>query len=304
MTAREDLRRQAEADGIEFFFAMFVDMHGKPCAKLVPAESFDLLMDGGAGFAGFAAGSMGQTPSDPDMIAVPDPSSYLRVPWQPELAVLQCDIHVDGQPWRFTPRVILKNQLARLEERGLTYKVGVEAEYFLVSRQPDGGVRVADPLDTASSPCYDVKALTRMYPHLVRVSNPWVAAVLAALLTTWVTFVPCFVFVFVGAPYVERLRGNRALSSALTGITASVVGVIANLAIFFAIHTLFRDVTSASWGPVHLQLPVLTTLKPVSLAIALTAATLLFRLKWSVLRTLGACALLGLAAGVVAGLAG
>jgi len=134
--------------------------------------------------------------------------------------------------------------------------------------------------------------------------NPWVAAVLAALLTTWVTFVPCFVFVFVGAPYVERLRGNRALSSALTGITASVVGVIANLAIFFAIHTLFRDVTSAAWGPVHLQLPVLTTLKPVSLAIALTAATLLFRLKWSVLRTLGACALLGLAAGVVAGLAG
>jgi len=134
--------------------------------------------------------------------------------------------------------------------------------------------------------------------------NPWVAAVLAALLTIWVTFVPCFVFVFVGAPYVEGLRGNRALSSALTGITASVVGVIANLAIFFAIHTLFRDVTTASWGPVHLQLAVLTTLKPVSLGIALTAATLLFRLKWSVLRTLGACALLGLAAGVVAGLAG
>ena len=60
--------------------------------------------------------------------------------------------------------------------------------------------------------------------------NPWVAAVLASLLTTWVTFVPCFVFVFLGAPYVERLRGNHALSAALTGITAAVVGVIANLA--------------------------------------------------------------------------
>jgi glutamine synthetase len=103
MTSREELKRQAEADGIEFFFAMFVDMHGKPCAKLVPAESFDVLMDGGAGFAGFAAGPMGQTPSDPDMIAVPDLASYLRVPWQPELAVLQCDIHVDGQPWASPP---------------------------------------------------------------------------------------------------------------------------------------------------------------------------------------------------------
>ncbi len=171
MTSREELKDRAETDRIEFFFAMFVDMHGKPCAKLVPAESFDLLMDGGAGFAGFAAGPMGQTPSDPDMIAVPDPASYLQVPWQPELAVLQCDIHVDGQPWRFTPRVILKNQLARLEEQGLTYNVGVEAEYFLVSREPGGGVRVADPLDTATSPCYDVKALTRMYPHLSRVSK-------------------------------------------------------------------------------------------------------------------------------------
>ncbi|MGI9155065.1 MAG: chromate efflux transporter [Marmoricola sp.] len=130
--------------------------------------------------------------------------------------------------------------------------------------------------------------------------DPWVAAVLAALLTTWVTFVPCFVFVFVGAPYVERLRGNHALSSALTGITAAVVGVIANLAIFFAVHTLFGDVTTVDWGPLHLQLPDLTSLTPISLGVAIIAAVLLFRLKWSVLRTLGACALLGLAAGTIA----
>ena len=85
--------------------------------------------------------------------------------------------------------------------------------------------------------------------------NPWVAAVVASLLTTWVTFVPCFVFVFVGAPYVERLRGNHALSAALTGIMAAVVGVIANLAIYFAIHTLFRDVSTVTWGPIDLQVP-------------------------------------------------
>jgi chromate transporter len=129
--------------------------------------------------------------------------------------------------------------------------------------------------------------------------NPWVAAVLASLLTTWVTFVPCFVFVFVGAPYVERLRGNRTLSNALTGIMAAVVGVIANLAIYFAFHTLFRELSTVTWGPVDLQVPQLDTVKPLSLAVSGFAALLVFRARWSVLRTLGACALVGLVAGII-----
>ena len=129
--------------------------------------------------------------------------------------------------------------------------------------------------------------------------NPWVAAVIASLLTTWVTFVPCFVFVFVGAPYVERLRGNHALSAALTGIMAAVVGVIANLAIYFAVHTLFSEVDTVTWGPVDLQVPHLSSLKPLSLAVVAFAALLLFRARWSVLRTLGACALVGLGAGIL-----
>ena len=123
--------------------------------------------------------------------------------------------------------------------------------------------------------------------------DPWLAALLAALLTTWVTFVPCFVFVFVGAPYVERLRGNHALSAALTGITAAVVGVITNLAVFFALHTLFSDVEGLNWGPVELLVPDPTTFRPLALGIACAAAFLLFRLRWSVLRTLAACAALG-----------
>ncbi len=106
--------------------------------------------------------------------------------------------------------------------------------------------------------------------------DPWVAAVLASLLTTWVTVVPCFVFVFVGAPYVERLRGNHGLSAALTGILAAVVGVIANLAVFFAVHTLFGRVDVLDWGALHLQLPVLGSARPLSLAIAVLAGFLLF----------------------------
>jgi chromate transporter len=124
--------------------------------------------------------------------------------------------------------------------------------------------------------------------------DPWLAATIGALLVTWVTFVPCFLFIFIGAPYVERLRGNQRLSAALTGITAAVVGVIANLAIYFALHTLFTETTTVTAGPLDLELPVLDTLKPVSLAIGIAAGVMIFRLRWSVLRTLGACALLGL----------
>jgi chromate transporter len=128
--------------------------------------------------------------------------------------------------------------------------------------------------------------------------DPWVAAVVASLLVTWVTFVPSFLFVLLGAPYMERLRGNRSLSAALTGITAAVVGVIANLGVYFAVHTLFSDTVDVDSGPLSLELPDVTTLRLVPLIIAVVAAILLFRVKWSVLRTLGVCAVLGLLAGL------
>jgi glutamine synthetase len=166
-----ELRARAESDGVEFLFAMFVDMHGKPCAKMVPIEALDVLLGGGAGFAGFAAGPMGQSPADPDMIAVPDPASYMLAPWQPGLAVLQCDIHVEGEPWPYAPRLILKGMLEKAHARGLDYKVGCEAEYFLVRRLPDGGIEVADPLDRSAVPCYDAKGLTRMFDHLTTISK-------------------------------------------------------------------------------------------------------------------------------------
>jgi glutamine synthetase len=159
------------ADGVEFFFAMFVDMHGKPCAKMVPVEALEVLLGGGAGFAGFAAGPMGQSPADPDMIAVPDPASYMLAPWQPGLAVLQCDIHVDAEPWPYAPRLILKGMLEKARDRGLVYNVGCEAEYFLVRRGPDGRIEVADPLDRSQAPCYDAKGLSRMFDHLTTVSK-------------------------------------------------------------------------------------------------------------------------------------
>ncbi len=130
--------------------------------------------------------------------------------------------------------------------------------------------------------------------------NPWIAATIAALLVTWVTFVPCFLFILLGAPYVERLRGNRGLSTALTGITAAVVGVIANLAVYFALHTLFDDTNRISAGPLDFEVPVLHSIQWAAAAITLLGCSLIFWRNWSVLRTLGICALAGILVGLTA----
>ncbi len=125
--------------------------------------------------------------------------------------------------------------------------------------------------------------------------DPWLAAVLASLLTTWVTFVPCFIFIFLGAPYVERLRQNQHLTAALTGITAAVVGVIANLAVFFALHTLFSSSQVFQAGPVSVELPDLASWKPAAFALTAVAMLLMFWRGWSPLRTLALCAAAGVA---------
>ncbi len=123
--------------------------------------------------------------------------------------------------------------------------------------------------------------------------NPWVAAVVGATLVTWVTYVPCFLFIFLGAPYVEGLRANRNLSAALAAISAAVVGIIANLGVFFATHTLFATTRIRRFGPVTLDLPQWTSVSPRAVGVACLALFLLFKLRWSVLRTLAACAVTG-----------
>ncbi len=168
--AFDTIKARVEADGVEYIYAMFVEMHGKPCAKLVPVNALEGLMADGAGFAGFASGPMGQTPADPDMLALPDPSSYTQLPWQPNVAAMQCDPTVEGELWPYAPRVILRRALDQLAEKNLVMKTGVEAEYSIVERNDDGSIRVADERDTDALPCYDARGLTRMLPHLTDVS--------------------------------------------------------------------------------------------------------------------------------------
>jgi chromate transporter len=119
----------------------------------------------------------------------------------------------------------------------------------------------------------------------------WGAAVAGSLLTIWVTFVPCFAWIFLGAPYVEKLHDQPRLKGALAGVTAAVVGVIANLALWFGLRVLFQQMAP---GPLGLELPVPESLDMHALLLALLAAVCLFRLKLGVVKTLGVAALAGL----------
>ena len=139
-TSPEDVKRYIDEHDIEFLFAQFVDMHGKPNAKLVPARLFDGLMEDGAGFAGFAAGAIGQFPHDPDLAAMPDVRSFTPLAWKPGVARLACDVHVEGKEWPYCPRTILRHQLDRAKELGYEFMIGAELEYFLVKETEDGGI--------------------------------------------------------------------------------------------------------------------------------------------------------------------
>ena len=125
--------------------------------------------------------------------------------------------------------------------------------------------------------------------------NPMLAGTLGGLLATWVTFTPCFLWIFLGAPFIEQLRGNKGLSAALSTITAAVVGVILNLAVWFAIHTVFRAVQPVRGYGFAFDAPALASVDPWALALSVAAAIAIFRLKAGMMPTLAVCSLAGVA---------
>jgi chromate transporter len=133
--------------------------------------------------------------------------------------------------------------------------------------------------------------------------SPMLAGTLGGLLATWVTFTPCFLWIFLGAPFIETLRGNQALSAALSAITAAVVGVILNLAVWFAVHTVFRQTTPVRAFPLSFDAPVLSSVDIWALVLSVAAALAIFRFKLGMIQTLAACCAAGIALHV-AGLIG
>jgi chromate transporter len=132
---------------------------------------------------------------------------------------------------------------------------------------------------------------------------PMLAGTLGGLLATWVTFTPCFLWIFLGAPFIEVLRDNKNLNGALSAITAAVVGVVLNLAIWFALHTIFRDVAPVRAFALSFDMPVLASVDPWALALSIAAIIAIFRFKVGMITTLLACSAVGVAlhlAGVLA----
>ena len=155
----KNLSKLAKEKKIKYFLISFVDLFGVLRSKLVPAQAIGDMQKNGAGFAGFATW-LDMTPADADMFAIPEPSSLIQLPWNKEVAWLASDLWMNGKPVKASPRVMLKNQINKLNKMNLKMKSGVECEYFLIS--PDGS-NIADPRDIQSKPCYDQSALMRRY---------------------------------------------------------------------------------------------------------------------------------------------
>jgi glutamine synthetase len=171
MPTTRDLASLCAETGTTFILALFVDLNGKPCAKLVPVEAVEELATDGVGFAGYAAGAIGQEPKDPDLMAIPDISSFTPIPFvRKGLAIIHCDPHVEGKPWPFAPRVILEEVIAKAAAAGFVPFAGAEVEYFLLKRDAHGALVPADDLDSAAQPCYDARGVTRMFDHLTSIS--------------------------------------------------------------------------------------------------------------------------------------
>jgi len=169
--AAADAQAWLEQHRIKFVLAQFVDIHGAAKAKAVPASHLRMVLEEGAGFAGFAVWGLGLGPEGADYMAVGDPSTLAPMPWLPGFARMACDGHVKGQPYPLCSRVALKQQVAALAKEGLTLFTGMEPEFMLLARGEDGRLVPADATDTLEKPCYDYKGLARAATFLERLSD-------------------------------------------------------------------------------------------------------------------------------------
>ena len=154
-----DLDVFAKGNGVKYFMISFTDLFGGQRAKLVPAQAIADMQEDGAGFAGFAT-YLDMTPAHPDMLAVPDPSSVIQLPWKPEVAWVAANCVMEGEDVAQAPRNVLRRLIDNAAAERLHVKTGIEAEFFLLT--PDGE-EISDSYDTAVKPCYDQQAVMRRY---------------------------------------------------------------------------------------------------------------------------------------------
>ena len=163
----KDLAAYAKEKGVKYFMISYTDLFGSQRAKLVPAQAINDMAVDGAGFAGFATW-LDLTAAHPDMMAVPDPSSVIQLPWKKEVAWLASNCVMEGKPVAQAPRNVLRKLVDEAAKEGLRVKTGVEPEFFLLTPEGD---KVADPYDNAEKPCYDQQAMMRQYDVISEVCD-------------------------------------------------------------------------------------------------------------------------------------
>jgi glutamine synthetase len=161
------LEKFATDNSVKYFMISFTDLFGGQRAKLVPAQAIAEMQEDGAGFAGFAT-YLDMTPAFPDMLAVPDPSSVIQLPWKPEVAWVAGNCVMDGKLVDQAPRNVLINQVEKAKAAGLRVKTGIEAEFFLLTQD---GSELSDEYDTAAKPCYDQQAVMRRYDVIAEICD-------------------------------------------------------------------------------------------------------------------------------------
>ncbi len=156
----------------DYYLAQFVDIHGRPKAKLVPGKHKEMIFTAGAGFAGFAIAGMGMGPHGQEFMAIGDRDAIRPVPWMPSTASVTCDGHVAGKPHALDSRVIAKKALAAFREAtGLEFFTGLEPEFFLLKRGESGSYEVATESESLDKPCYDFRHLSSVSDFLMELRS-------------------------------------------------------------------------------------------------------------------------------------
>ena len=163
----KDLAAWAKKRSVKYFMISYTDLFGGQRAKLVPTQAINAMVEEGAGFAGFATW-LDLTPAHPDLMAVPDPSSAIQLPWKKDVAWVAARATMEGKLVDQAPRNVLERLIGEAAKEGLRVKTGVEPEFFLLNPE---GTQISDPYDTAEKPCYDQQAVMRRYDVIAEVCD-------------------------------------------------------------------------------------------------------------------------------------
>ncbi|MCE9632812.1 MAG: type III glutamate--ammonia ligase [Methylophilales bacterium] len=175
MKSLAEAKKFLKDNKVKYVLAQFVDIHGVAKVKSVPAAHLEDVLTTGAGFAGGAIWGMGIAPNGPDYMAVGELSTLSLIPWQPGYARIVCDGHVEGKPYEYDSRVVLKKQVDLLKKKGWILYTGLEPEFSLLKMDEHGQIQPVDDTDTLQKPCYDYKGITRQSVFLEELTESLLA---------------------------------------------------------------------------------------------------------------------------------